>query len=115
MDIISAEEWQLLSFFEVEPTPTDKDVAWPYNEYLYEIVRSEFELSFSIAPAYRDVRIILTHKGAKLYELNSMGVKDVRYRNEGNVESLEIVLSPTESIWLVVKPVISINHEIQEV
>jgi hypothetical protein len=114
MDIISAEEWPRLSFLEVEPTPTDKDVAWPYNDYLYEIIHGEFELSCSIAPAYRDVGIILTHKGAKLYELNSMGVKDVRYRNEGNVESLEIVLSNRESIQLVVKPVISINHEMQK-
>ena len=112
MNTISADEWQLLSFFEVEPTPADEDVDWPYNDYLFEIIRGEFELSCSIAPAYRDVRMILTHKGVKLYELNSMGVTDVKYRKEANIESLVIVLSQKESIVLTVNPSISINHNV---
>jgi hypothetical protein len=52
---ISAQEWQLLSFFEVEPTGIDGE-AWPYCDLLYEVSR---DLSCAVAPAYRDIRIIL--------------------------------------------------------
>jgi hypothetical protein len=110
MDIISAEEHEVLSFFEVVPTPTDKDIPWPYNDYLYEIEREGMSMSCAIAPAYKDVRIILKYNGSKFYELNSVGVRDVRYDNKGGNETLEIVLSDNESITLRVKPRIEINH-----
>jgi len=35
MNAIKAEEIDLLSFFEVEPKRLDKDVPWPYNDFLY--------------------------------------------------------------------------------
>jgi hypothetical protein len=88
---ISAEEWQVLSFFEVQPKLADEDVAWPCNDLVYEIVRGDLSLSCAIAPAYRDVRLILKRDGEKLYELNAMGVDDVKYENRLGTEVLEIV------------------------
>ena len=110
MDIISAEEHEVLSFFEIEPIPTDKDVPWPYNDYLYEVERDGLSMSCAIAPAYKDVRIILKCNGSKIYEFNSVGVRDVRYNNKGGKETLEIILSDNESISLRVKSKIEIYH-----
>jgi hypothetical protein len=110
MEIISAEEHEVLSFFEVLPTPTDNDVPWPYNDNLYEIDRDGLSMSCTIAPAYKDVRIILKCNGSKLYELNSVGVRDVRYSNKEGRETPEIILSKNEYILLRVKPRIEIHH-----
>ena len=110
MTPISAEEWEVLSFFEVQPKLADKDIAWPYNDFLYEIERGDLSLSCAIAPAYRDVRLILKRGGEKLYELNATGVDDVKYENQSGRETLEIVLSPRERIRLKVKPGIDIDH-----
>jgi hypothetical protein len=51
---ISAEEWQLLAFFEVEPTKLDADVAWPYNDFTYRRLLGEVTVTFAIAPACKD-------------------------------------------------------------
>jgi hypothetical protein len=32
--MISAREWEVLSFFEVEPQFEDADAGWPYNVFL---------------------------------------------------------------------------------
>jgi len=35
MNYISAEEYELLSFFEVEPERASPDIPWPYNDFSY--------------------------------------------------------------------------------
>jgi hypothetical protein len=76
---ITATEIDLLSFFEVEPKARDEAVPWPYNDFLYETARGRFHISFAVNPAYRDVRFILSVDGQAIYELNALGVTDVRY------------------------------------
>jgi hypothetical protein len=114
MRTISAEEWEVLSFFEVEPSVLDKGIAWPYNDFAYEVNQGDISLSCAIAPAYRDVRLILKHNGQKIYELNSVGVDDVKYKKEGDDEILEIIISPLDTIRLKIKPCIEINHKTNE-
>src|SRR5437762_14260111 len=92
MTPISAEEWEVLSFFEVQPKLADKDIAWPYNDFLYEIERGDLSLSCAIAPAYRDVRLILKRGSEKLYELNATGVDDVKYDFQSLSPALVLVL-----------------------
>jgi hypothetical protein len=108
---VTAEEWQLLSFFEVEPSLRDSDVPWCYNDAVYEVHQGDLALSFAIAPGYRDVRIILQHEGERLYELNAMDVKDVRYTNDGGQEQLEVALNDRESILLRIKPRVELTHK----
>ena len=108
---ISAEEWQLLAIFEAEPSLLDVDVPWCYNDAVYRVQQGPLVLSFAIAPAYRDVRIVIeNNSGANLYELNAMNVIDIRYIEDGHLEQLEIVLSEQQTIRLQVKPNIRIVH-----
>ena len=108
--MISAEEWEVPGFFGVEPK-TEDDSPWPYNDFLYEIQRVEMALSCAIAPAYKDVRIIVKENKSKIYELNAVGVDDIVFIAETNKkEVLEITLNDKESIRLVVNPRIEINH-----
>ena len=111
---ISAEEWELLSFFEVEPILQDQDAPWVYNDACYAIQRSDHSLSVSISPSYRDVRLILKHGDSRLYELNSMGIHDVRYIKESSDEFLVFELNSNESLRLRVKPTIELTHSIDD-
>ena len=46
-----------------------------------------------------------------VYELNAVGVEDVRYHNDKGRESVEIVISIRDSMWLRIKPNISITQQ----
>lgn len=113
MNDLSVEEWQLLSFFEVPPELRDATEPWCYNDALYSVEQGDIALTLAIDPAYRDVRIVLTHRGDTLYELSAMSVVDVRYRNEDKVETLEIALSDRENLILRVKPRIELVQRVE--
>jgi hypothetical protein len=114
MSHITADELELLSFFGVEPKRLDPDVPWPYNDFLYEIQQGEMSLSFAVAPAYKDVRITWKSGPVGLYEMNAVGVEDVKYHNDGGRESLEVVITPRDRLWLRIVPSIYISHEARE-
>jgi hypothetical protein len=55
---ISVTELDLLAFFETEPQLLDPEDPWAYNDAAYHVQQGDLSLSFSIAPAYFDVRIL---------------------------------------------------------
>jgi hypothetical protein len=112
MSDISATESELLRFFEVVPTLSDPNDPWVYNDALYELSRGDLRLSFAVAPANKDVRITLTRGSDKLYELNALAVQDVKYRDDGGRESVEVVLTELDRMLLFLKPAIELLHEL---
>lgn len=110
MSHITAEEWQLLSFFAVEPTLVDADVPWCYNQAEYKVHQGTIILSCVIAPAYRDVQIVVRHETASLYEFDAKAVHDVRHTSAGGLEQLEVVITEHESLLLRIVPRISLTH-----
>lgn len=110
MSHVTAEEWQFLSFFAVEPTLADADVPWCYNEAVYKVSRGGLALSFAIDPAYCDLRIILQHDTHSLYEFDATAIHDVRYAKDDGHEQLEVVVSDRESILLRITPRIVLTH-----
>jgi len=112
MRAVSVKEWELLSLFEVEPQLREPGECWDANDAVYVVVQGEIKLSFAISPLHRDVRIIVTHRDQRLYELNTMSVLDVRYREEGLRETLEIILTGRDTITLRVKPRIELEHDL---
>ena len=100
MHSISAREIDLLCFFETEPQMLEPNIPWPYNESFYELARGNLTLSFSVAPAYRDVKLTLRIERQVIYELHAAQVDDVRCFRERGKEMLLIVLSSTDSLEL---------------
>jgi hypothetical protein len=115
MSNISAEEWQFLSFFEVEPELQEVGIPWSFNDSLYKVQQGDFVLSFAIAPAFADVRLILTYRDMKMYELNVRGAKDIRYRNEGKFETLEIEITDSESLIIHLMPHLELTHGVERI
>ena len=114
MPPISAEEIDFVTFFECESKMLDEGVPWIYNEALYEFKQGDFTLSCSIAPSYKDVRLIFKCGDQVLYELNAMLVEDIKYHNDNGRETLEVVIDGRDRLWVRLKPVISVSHEVKE-
>jgi ubiquitin len=108
---LSITELDLLTFFEVTPRRADPDDPWPYNDFLYENTFSDIEVSFSLAAAYKDARLILKRSHQVVYELNAMGLFDVKCNSDGGRESLELIFSDRTRLLLFLKPAVSILHE----
>ncbi|MDW6005012.1 hypothetical protein [Vibrio mangrovi] len=106
--MISAEEYELLGFFEVEPKMLDYDTPWIYNSLVYEVTDKHRVLTVSIQPSYKDVKVILTEEGDKIFEFEGTGVRDIRVLNDNIPEILEIKVSEEQSIFIKRKPHISI-------
>jgi hypothetical protein len=111
--IISAEEWQLLAFFEVEPTKLDADVAWPYNDFTFRRALGEVTVTFGIAPAYKDFTLIVERGGAKEIELSALSVFDIRYHEDRGAEWLEILLTESDRLELRLKPSFSLTGQLR--
>ncbi|MCX6608990.1 MAG: hypothetical protein NTV52_36100 [Acidobacteria bacterium] len=109
---VSIDEYALLNFFSAAPTQFDPDDPWAYNDSSYEAADEVAQVCFAIAPAYKDVRLLLTVGGTQVFEFSAMGVDDVRYHREKGHESLEVIISPRNSIWLSIKPRISIHQSV---
>lgn len=111
---LSVDEYDLVAFFEVMPAPADRDVSWAYNDSVYEVSRNNFHLIFALVPASRDIRIKLKVGELLVYELNAMGIQDVKVHREKGRESLEIILAARDSLWIRLRPEVSIDHHIGE-
>jgi hypothetical protein len=110
---ISAEEGQLLAFFEVEPTKLDADVAWPYNDFTYRRALGEVTVTFGVAPAYKDFTLTVERGGAAEIELSASSVFDIRYHRDRGAEWLEILLTERDRIELRLKPSFSLTARLR--
>lgn len=111
MTSVSVEEVQLLSFFESAPKLRDPDGPWIYNDALYEASIEGLNVSFALAPSYRDVHILIGIDGRAIYEFNGLGVLDIKYHNDNGGETLEIQIGEHDRLWLKIRPSIRVEHE----
>jgi len=111
MNYISAEEYELLSFFEVEPERASPDIPWPYNDFSYRVSLGAYDIAFGINPAYKDISLTISQNGMELYSFVALSVKDVRYLQDPHIETLEIFISDRESIWLRIRPTLLITQK----
>jgi hypothetical protein len=109
-DGITATELQLLACFGVEPVLLDPTDPWCYNDAAYTVEVDGYSVSFAVAPAYRDVRIIVMRGDRRIFELNSMGVLDVRVIDEPRVDAVEVLLADRSALRLQLRPVFEITQ-----
>ena len=114
MKYISAEDYELLGFFEQEPKLLDTDLTWPYNDSLYEVAQGEKTLSVAICPAYKDIRLIIKEMSSVVFELEAMGVEDIQVLRLKNQEVLEIKINNQQTVILKLKPFINIYQKYEQ-
>ena len=111
MPKVAYEAWQLTSLFEMEPAYPLGEGPWPYTEVEYSLARQDAELTCTLQPAYRDVRIVLKISGRVVYKLEALDVPEIEYVNDEHGEGLRIHLSERDELLLRVKPNIRIAHD----
>ncbi len=114
MKSLSVSELDLLSFFEVEPKrgdlKCDPEGPWQYDNSTYEVTQGTLQLSFGLTPHCADVSVQLRLNGVILCDLHFAELDDIRYSQEKGRENLELILRTGNSIWLQLKPQISIQQ-----
>ncbi len=111
---LSIDEYDLAGFFGSEPKLLDPGERWNYNDAVYEAKDGHTHLSFALAPAGRDVRILLSLGELVVYELNASGVVDVRLHDDNGRQSLEIMIAERQSLWVRLKPTIAIVQTVSD-
>jgi hypothetical protein len=114
MSCVTVEEIELLSFFAVELTRADRDVAWPYNDYTFQLALGDYAIRFGIAPAYKGLSLSIARNGMSIYAFKGTSLKDVRYHKDSEVETLEIMVSDRDTIWFRLRPTLSITQDAGE-
>jgi hypothetical protein len=107
---ITAQEWELLGCFAVEPTLRDRDVPWCYNDAAYLVEVDGLAVSFAVLPAYKDVRLIVHRGEQRLFEPNAVDVVDVRVVDEPGRDIVEVRLSESGWLWLQLRPTFEITQ-----
>jgi hypothetical protein len=110
MNGITAQEWELLGCFGVEPQLLEPGVPWCYNDAVYAVEVDGLSVSFAVQPSYRDVRLIVRKAGQRLYELNAVGVADVQILDEPGRDIVEVRLSELEWLRVQVSPTFEITQ-----
>ena len=77
---------------------------WCYNDALYVVEVDGLAVSFAVHPSYRDVRLIVNRSGQRLYELNAVGITDVRVLDERGYDILAVRLSDREWLRIQLRP-----------
>ena len=110
---ISVQEWQLIAFFEVEPSrlENDPDLSWPYNDYTYQRKVDEFDITFGLAPYYKDFSLVVRRGEQKHIELCVLSAFDVQYHQNGGTEWLELAITENQRLELRLKPFFSLKGD----
>ena len=107
---MTATELQLLECFGVEPRLLDPNDPWSYNDALYVVEIDGLSISFAVQPSYRDVRFIVCRGEKRLYELNAVGVADVRVIEETGVDTFEVLLTAGSWMRVQLRPAFEITQ-----
>ena len=111
---MTATELQLLACFGAEPRLLDPFAPWCYNDAAYLVEVDGYSVSFAVAPAYRDVRLIVTRDDRHVFELNSTGVSDVRVIDELGIDALELIIDDRSWLRLQLRPAFEIKMKFAE-
>jgi hypothetical protein len=107
---VTATELEMLTCFGVEPRMLDVGIPWCYNDAAYSVEVDGLSVSFAVAPGYQDVRLIVRRGDERLFELNAVGVADVRVIDTPGVDAVEIVITHGSWLRLQLRPAFEITQ-----
>lgn len=82
------EEYELVSFFEVEPTIADVGVPWAYNQLDFVTEREGDHVHCVIEPGYETLVFRWSKNGDAIVELDLKQVKGLEVENRAGSETL---------------------------
>ena len=85
------EDYELISFFEVEPEVLDKDVIWYYNTLTFTIERSDEKVTLNISPAYDDLEIFWERNDELKIHWKLFQIQSVKIEKKDDKEYMRII------------------------
>lgn len=105
------EEYELLSFFEVDPKVLDEGIPWMYNSLTFEKLLENETLVCVFSPAYGEVDLKLIQNGVDKLVLNLSAIDKIEILKEKKQEHLKIKFKedvPFKNFLLAIKPEVRI-------
>ncbi|MBL9123426.1 MAG: hypothetical protein JNG90_07315 [Planctomycetaceae bacterium] len=109
-DGISAQDWELLGFFECEPVLLEPNETWWGNTATYEYRSGNQRVVFSVSPAYRDFTFELHVDGRLVFIVSALSVLDIRISRFADGEAVEILYSDSQRMTLQLRPEIQVRQ-----
>ena len=106
---ISAEEWQLLSFFESEPARREPNESAACTDLTFRRAVGELQVTFTVHPLHKDFALTVERGATTLLDVRALSVFDIRYETDNGAEILEILLTPDQRLKLQLKPDFSLT------
>lgn len=108
---LSINEWEALSFFGSDPISREYGTEWFDSDSVYEVVRGDLHLTCAIHPIHRDVRLILSRNGNRVFEWSAMDLIDICYIEEKERTVIRFISSTEDETVLRVSPDIEITRK----
>jgi hypothetical protein len=105
------DDYELISFFEVEPDVLDADIPWFYNTLTFQKQCADELLYCTFSPAYGDIDLTLSRDQKAKITLNLHNIKSIEILKDSNGEHLKATFHPDtllKDFLLTLKPEISI-------
>ena len=87
------EDYELISFFEVEPEVLDKDVIWFYNTLTFSIKRGDEKVTLYISPAYGDIEIFWERTNELKIHWKLFNIQAIKIEKKDDKEYMRIISS----------------------
>ncbi len=87
------EEYELMSFFEVEPKKQDSDVPFYYNILTYVIKNDSERIEVNISPSYGDIEIFWEQNSILKFNWRFYDIDTLKIEKKDNQECLKIIFN----------------------
>jgi hypothetical protein len=103
---ITIRDYELHGFFECGPEQDE------FDGFTFHVARGPWVIAFGMNPQAHDVSLAVARDGEKVVEFVALGVRDVRWRGEGQRERIEVVLGDKHSVFLELRPNVAVVHHL---
>ena len=83
---------------------------WFLNDAACCVEAEGLSVSFAVHPFHRDVRIVVSRSGHRLFEFNLTGVADVKVIDEPGVDAVEVTITKDSWLRLQLQPVFEVTQ-----
>ena len=105
------DEYELMSFFEIEPEVLDKYIPWFYNTITFQKQYGDELLYCTFSPAYGDFDLTLVRNQKSKITLNLHNIESIKVLNDSKGEHLNVTFyehNSLKDLLLTLKPEVSI-------
>ena len=105
------DDYELISFFEIEPEVLDPEMPWFYNTVTFQKQYADELLYCTFSPAYGDIDLTLVRGQKAKITLNLHNIDSIEVLKGPNGEHLKVTFHPDTSLndfLLTLKPEVSI-------